>query len=91
MRPWAERAYGIPPEQVIGSSIKTRFEMRDGRSVLVRLPELNFNDDKGGKPVSINEHIGRRPVPLAKLRWRPRDAGIHAGWKRCALHAAGVP
>ncbi len=62
MRPWAERAYGIPPEQVVGSSIKTRFEMRDGRSVLVRLPELNFNDDKGGKPVSINEHIGRRPV-----------------------------
>lgn len=62
MRPWAERVYGIPPEQVIGSSAKTSFEMRDGKPVLVRLPELNFNDDKGGKPVGINQHIGRRPV-----------------------------
>jgi phosphoserine phosphatase len=62
MRPWAERVYGIPPEQVVGSSVKTKFEMRDGKPVLVRLPELNFNDDKGGKPVGINQHIGRRPV-----------------------------
>jgi phosphoserine phosphatase len=62
MRPWAEQAYGIPPEQVIGSSIKTKFEMRNGKPVLVRLPELNFNDDKDGKPVAINQHIGRRPV-----------------------------
>jgi hypothetical protein len=62
MRPWAERIYGIPPEQVIGSSIKTKFEMRDGKPVLVRLPELNFNDDKSGKPVGINQHIGRRPI-----------------------------
>jgi phosphoserine phosphatase len=62
MRPWAEKVYGIPPEQVIGSSVKTRFEIRDGQPVLVRLPELNFNDDKGGKPVGIHEHIGRRPV-----------------------------
>jgi len=62
MRPWAEQVYGIPPEQVIGSSVKTKFEMRDGKPVLVRLAELNFNDDKGGKPVGINQHIGRRPV-----------------------------
>jgi hypothetical protein len=62
MRPWAEETYGIQPEQVIGSSIKTKFEMRDSKSVLVRLPELNFNDDKGGKPVAINQHIGRRPI-----------------------------
>jgi hypothetical protein len=62
MRPWADRVYGIPPEQVIGSSVKTKFEMRDGKPVLVRLPELNFNDDKGGKPVGINQHIGRVPV-----------------------------
>jgi phosphoserine phosphatase len=62
MRPWAEQIYGIEPEQVIGSSIKTKFEMRDGQSVLVRLPEVNFNDDKGGKPVAINQHIGRRPI-----------------------------
>jgi phosphoserine phosphatase len=62
MRPWAEQVYGIPPEQVIGSSIKTKFEMHDGKAVLVRLPELNFNDDKADKPVGINQHIGRRPI-----------------------------
>ena len=62
MRPWAEKVYGIPPEQVVGSSVKTKFEMRDGKPVLVRLPELNFNDDKGDKPVGINQHIGRRPI-----------------------------
>ena len=62
MRPWAEQVYGIPPEQVIGSSIKTKFEMRDGKPVLVRLPELIFNDDKADKPVGINQHIGRRPI-----------------------------
>jgi hypothetical protein len=62
MRAWTERVYGIPPEQVVGSSVKTQFELRDGTPVLVRLPEVNFNDDKGGKPVGINEHIGRRPI-----------------------------
>ncbi len=62
MRPWADKIYGIPPEQIVGSSIKTKFEMRDGKPVLVRLPELNFNDDKGGKPVGINQQIGRRPL-----------------------------
>ena len=53
-----EQVYGIPPEQVVGSSIKTKFELRDGKPVLVRLAELNFIDDKTGKPVGINEHIG---------------------------------
>jgi phosphoserine phosphatase len=62
MRPWAEQAYGIPPEQVIGSSVKTKFAMRDGQPVISRLPELNFNDDKDAKPVAINQHIGRRPI-----------------------------
>ena len=62
MRPWAEQSYGIPPEQVVGSSMKTKFEVRDGKPVLVRLPELNFNDDKGDKPVGINQHVGRRPI-----------------------------
>ena len=62
MRVWTETAYGIPPEQVIGSSMKTKFELRDGKAVLVRLPQLNFNDDKGDKPVGINQHIGRRPI-----------------------------
>jgi hypothetical protein len=62
MRPWTEKAYGIPPEQVIGSSIKTKFEMRDGKPVLMRLPEIDFIDDKDGKPVGIGKFIGRRPI-----------------------------
>lgn len=87
MRPWAERVYGIPPEQVIGSSIKTRFEMRDGRPTLIRLPELDFNDDKAGKPVAINEYIGRRPIAafgnsdgdLEMLQWTTMAAGLRFG------------
>ena len=62
MRPWTEKIYGIPPEQVVGSSIKTKYEWRDGKPVLMRLPEMNFIDDKAGKPVGINSHIGRRPI-----------------------------
>src|SRR5213083_3263228 len=62
MRPWAEKVYGIPPEQVVGSSIKTKYELRDGKPVLMRLPEMNFIDDKTGKPVGINSHIGHRPI-----------------------------
>jgi phosphoglycolate phosphatase-like HAD superfamily hydrolase len=65
MRPWVERVYGIPPEQVIGSSIRTKFEMRNGKPVLVRLPEIAFIDDKAGKPVGIHQHIGRRPLLAA--------------------------
>ncbi|WP_409527486.1 HAD family hydrolase [Rhizobium leguminosarum] len=62
MRPWAEKVYGIPPEQVIGSSIKTEFRMQDDTPTLFRLPEVNFIDDKAGKPVGINQQIGRRPI-----------------------------
>jgi hypothetical protein len=62
MRPWAERVYGVPPEQVIGSSIKASYTLRDGKPVLMRLPEIDFIDDKAGKPVGINAHIGRRPL-----------------------------
>jgi phosphoglycolate phosphatase-like HAD superfamily hydrolase len=62
MRPWTEKVYGIPPEQVVGSSIRTKYEWRDGKPVLMRLPEMNFIDDKTGKPVGINSHIGRRPI-----------------------------
>jgi hypothetical protein len=62
MRPWTEAVYGIPPEQVVGSSIKTEFGMQGGKPVLVRLPALDFIDDKTGKPVGINSHIGRRPI-----------------------------
>ena len=62
MRVFSEEVYGIPPEQVIGSSIKTAYEVREGKPVLVRLPELDFIDDKEGKPIGINSHIGRRPI-----------------------------
>ncbi|MCR9210940.1 MAG: haloacid dehalogenase-like hydrolase [bacterium] len=65
MRPWTEATYGIPPEQVVGSSIKTRYEVRDGKPVIVRLPEVDFVDDKEGKPVGIHSHIGRRPILAA--------------------------
>jgi phosphoglycolate phosphatase-like HAD superfamily hydrolase len=59
MRPWSERVYGIPPDQVVGSSVVTEFQMRDGKPVLVRLPKINFIDDKAGKPVGIHKFIGR--------------------------------
>jgi hypothetical protein len=62
MRPWSEAVYGIPPEQVIGTSIKLKYVLQDGRPVLVRLPEIDFIDDKAGKPVGIHRQIGRRPI-----------------------------
>jgi phosphoglycolate phosphatase-like HAD superfamily hydrolase len=62
MRAWAAKAYGIPPEQVVGSAGKMKFEMRDGKPVLVKLPTLDFIDDKDGKPVGIQSRIGRRPI-----------------------------
>lgn len=84
MRPWSERVYGVPPEQVIGSSIKTRFELRDGKPVIVRLPEINFIDDKAGKPAAIQHHIGRRPIAafgnsdgdLQMLQWTYAGKGV---------------
>lgn len=83
MRPWAEKVYGIPPEQVVGSSIKTKFELRDGKPALVRLPEIDLIDDKAGKPVGINLHIGRRPIAafgnsdgdLQMLQWTTAGSG----------------
>jgi hypothetical protein len=62
MRPWTGRVYGIPPEQVIGTSGGLRYELREGKPVLIKLPELRHNDDKEGKPVGIQRHIGRRPL-----------------------------
>ena len=62
MRPWTEPVYGVPPQNVIGSSIKTEFQIVDGQPVLMRLPEIAFIDDKAGKPVGINAHIGKRPI-----------------------------
>ena len=62
MRPMTEKVYGIPPEQVVGSTIKTQYEVKDGKPVLMRLPQIDFIDDKAGKPVGINKFIGRRPI-----------------------------
>jgi phosphoserine phosphatase len=83
MRPWTERIYGIPPEQVVGSTIRTKFELRDGQPVLARLPEIDFVDDKAGKPVGILRHIGRRPIAafgnsdgdLQMLQWTAAGPG----------------
>ncbi len=83
MRPWTERVYGIPPEQVVGSRIKTQFEMRDGKAVVTRMPEIAFVDDKEGKPVGIQSHIGRRPLAafgnsdgdLQMLQWTSAGDG----------------
>ena len=87
MRPFTETIYGIPPEQVIGSSIKTKFELRDGKPVLVRLPEIFFIDDKSGKPVGIQKFIGRRPIAafgnsdgdLQMLQWTTAGRGKRFG------------
>ena len=62
MRPITEEAYGIPPEQVIGSSVVSEFQVKDGKAELMRMPKIDFVNDKGGKPVGIYEHIGRRPI-----------------------------
>jgi hypothetical protein len=87
MRPWVEQVYGIPPEQVIGSSIKTRFELRGGEPMILRLPELYFFDDKAGKPAAIQHYIGRRPIAafgnsdgdLQMLQWTSAGAGARLG------------
>jgi hypothetical protein len=87
MRVWVEKVYGIPPEQVIGSSIVTKFEMVAGVPVLMRLPQLNFMDDNVGKPVAINMHIGRRPIAafgnsdgdLQMLQWTTVGTGFRLG------------
>lgn len=84
VRALAEKAYGISPEQVVGSSVKTRFEMRDGRGEIVKLPELASFDDREVKPSNINLHIGRRPIlafgnsdgDLAMLRYTKTGGGL---------------
>jgi phosphoglycolate phosphatase-like HAD superfamily hydrolase len=83
MRAFAEKTYGIPPEQVIGSSGKQKFEPGDGKPVLVKLPAVDFIDDKEGKPINIQKIIGRRPIAafgnsdgdLAMLQWTCGGAG----------------
>ncbi len=88
MRPWVEVAYGIPPEQVVGSSIKLKYEVQQGKPVLVRLPEIDFIDDKVGKPVGIQKFIGRRPIlafgnsdgDFEMLQWTTAGAGPRLGF-----------
>ena len=83
MRVWAQRVYGVPPEQVIGSQGKLAFEMREGGPVLVKLPQVDLIDDKAGKPVAIHKHVGRRPIAafgnsdgdLEMLQWATAGAG----------------
>jgi phosphoglycolate phosphatase-like HAD superfamily hydrolase len=87
MRVWAENAYGIPPEQVVGSSGKLKFELQDGEPVIVKLPEVDFIDDKAGKPVGIEKFIGRRPIlafgnsdgDFEMLEWTTAGAGPRLG------------
>lgn len=87
MRVFSERVYGVPPEQVIGSSIQTKYEVRDGKPVIVRLPKLHFLDDKAGKPAAIQHHIGRRPVlavgnsdgDFEMLEWTTSGPGARMG------------
>jgi hypothetical protein len=84
MRPWADKVYGIPPEQIVGSSGTTRFELRDTKPILMRLPQIDFINDGPGKPVGINAHIGRRPIAafgnsdgdLQMLEWAKGGSGV---------------
>jgi len=83
MRVFAEQVYGIPPEQVIGSTGKNKLELRDGRPVLVKTPAVDFIDDGEGKPIAIQKHIGRRPIAafgnsdgdLQMLQWTAAGPG----------------
>ena len=87
MRPWTEEVYGIPPEQVLGSGIKVELEYRNGEPVLIRQPEIDFIDDKEGKPVGIHKFIGRRPIAafgnsdgdLHMLQWTTAGSGARLG------------
>ena len=87
MRACTEQVYGVPPEQVIGSSNKTQFEMREGQPVIMRLPELYFFNDKAGKPAAIQHYIGRRPIAAfgnsdgdrEMLQWTSAGAGESLG------------
>lgn len=87
VRVFAEETYGIPPEQIVGSSIKTSYEIRDEKPVLIKLPELDFIDDKEGKPIGIHSHIGRRPIFAAgnsdgdfqMLEWATAGGGERFG------------
>ena len=88
MRPWVERVYGIPPEQVIGSRARYKYDARGTTPVLLRLPEVDLIDDKAGKPVGIQQTIGRRPIvafgnsdgDFEMLEWVTSAPGPRAGF-----------
>ncbi|XSG83031.1 MAG: HAD family hydrolase [Methyloligella sp. ZOD6] len=87
MRPWTGRVYGVPPDRIVGSSIKTEFQDKDGKPELMRLAEMNFVDDGPGKPVGVNQHIGQRPIAafgnsdgdLQMLAWTTAGDGARFG------------
>ena len=87
MRPWTDRVYGVPRYQVVGSSVKVKYEVRDGKPILLRLPEVDFIDDSDGKPRGITRFIGRRPIAAfgnsdgdyEMLRWTTAGAGPRFG------------
>lgn len=87
IRVWSERVYGIPPHRVVGSSVKTRYKVLDGVPAIVRLPEVGFVDDKAGKPIGIQSHIGLRPIlavgnsdgDFEMLEWTTAGAGPRMG------------
>ena len=87
MRPWAERVYGVAPEQVVGSRAKVKYERREGRPVLLRLPEVDLVNDGAAKPVGIHQAIGRRPIAafgnsdgdFEMLEWTTSGRGARFG------------
>jgi phosphoserine phosphatase len=95
MRPWTEAVYGVPTDQVVGSSIKTKYDYNDGNPLIRRLPELNFIDDKEGKPEGINQHIGKKPIfaggnsdgDLEMLRWT--DSNSYPSFQLYIHHTDG--
>jgi hypothetical protein len=87
MRPWTERVYGVPPEQVIGSRAKVQYDVKDGQPALRRLAAVDLVNDKAGKPVGIHQAIGRRPIAafgnsdgdFEMLEWTTSAAGPRFG------------
>jgi phosphoglycolate phosphatase-like HAD superfamily hydrolase len=87
LRVFSEKVYGIPPERVVGSSIDAKYEIRDGKPVIVKLPEIDLIDDKAGKPVGIQKYIGRKPImavgnsdgDFEMLEWTTAGDGLRLG------------
>jgi haloacid dehalogenase-like hydrolase len=98
MRPWTERVYGVPPEQVVGSSGQLRLEVRNGTPVLIKLSQIDLVDDKDGKPVGIQRQIGRRPIAafgnsdgdLQILQWAAAGTGAFRALRPPRRRGAGI-